>query len=136
MSSPNAQSRPDGYRFSDVRRYYVAGGMMGVHEHNFPAFDAATKMLRDRGYEVFNPAEHERSQGFVCDGMNGEEADALFPGDLSNIDRRRGMATDANFICLEATHIYMLDGWSLSKEATAERFLAIAVGVVVEGYPN
>ena len=36
--------------------------MSGVPEFNFQAFDAAAAFLRSQGYEVFNPAEKDRSR--------------------------------------------------------------------------
>jgi len=38
-------------------RYYISGPMSGHDDLNFPAFEAATKELRDRGHEVVSPAE-------------------------------------------------------------------------------
>jgi hypothetical protein len=39
-------------------RIYIAGPMTGVPEFNHPAFRAAAKLLRGRGYVVENPAEN------------------------------------------------------------------------------
>ncbi len=36
---------------------YIAGPMRGVEEYNYPEFMRVAKVLRDIGYEVFNPAE-------------------------------------------------------------------------------
>jgi len=109
--------------------------MKGLPAHNFPAFDAMAKKLRMEGHAVFSPAEHDREEGFDCSGLSAEAADKMFPGGLSSNERRMVMADDSNFICLSATHIYMLEGWSKSLGATAERALALALGVVVEGAP-
>lgn len=111
--------------------YYVAGKMRHVAAFNFPAFDRATARLRALGCEVFNPAERDRAKGFDATGMTGFE-------DLSDLgfDLRLALADDTDFICRRATHIFMLSGWSDSKGATAERALAIALGLTVEGSPS
>lgn len=37
---------------------YIAGGMSGHEDYNYPAFHAAEEQLRDEGYEVNNPARN------------------------------------------------------------------------------
>jgi len=114
-----------------MKHYYVAGPMRGHPEFNFPAFDAMTSELRSEGHEVFSPAERDRQCGFDPRGLNGSSEE------LANLqfDVRDALAADCDYICRIATHIYMLPGWSTSKGATAERALAIALGIVVEGSP-
>ena len=111
--------------------YYVAGPMRGVAEFNFPEFDRATELLRAGGCEVFSPAERDRAIGFDPVGMAGtleELADHDF-------NLRQALAADCKFICEQATHIFMLPGWSRSTGATAERALAIALGLTIVGAP-
>ncbi len=38
-------------------RVYIAGPMTGLPDSNYPAFNAAARAWRDRGWEVENPAE-------------------------------------------------------------------------------
>lgn len=45
-------------------RIYLAGPMRGYPRHNFPAFLAAAAHLREAGYEVVSPAEHDLDLGF------------------------------------------------------------------------
>lgn len=115
-----------------VRRYYVAGPMRGHPEFNFPAFIEKTEELRTQNHYVFNPAERDIERGFDYRGLTGSTEE------LQNLgfNLREALATDTEFICLEATHIYMLPGWSSSKGATAERALALALGLTVEGAPS
>ena len=40
------------------KKLYLAGPMTGYPEYNFPLFNRAAKLLRDAGYDVFNPAEN------------------------------------------------------------------------------
>jgi hypothetical protein len=80
---------------------------------------------------VFSPAERDIELGFTAEGLEGtmEELKAL------NFNLREALAADCKFICEEATHIYMLPGWSKSTGATAERALGLALGLVIEGAP-
>lgn len=43
-------------------RLYVSGPMTGKPLNNVPAFNAATKKLRARGYKVVNPAELDKGE--------------------------------------------------------------------------
>ena len=43
-------------------KLYIAGPMTGLPDNNYPAFHAAAKFFRDRGYEVANPAELKPSK--------------------------------------------------------------------------
>jgi len=43
-------------------RCYLAGPMRGIPEYNFPAFFAAATSIRDRGIEVWSPAENDVHQ--------------------------------------------------------------------------
>jgi hypothetical protein len=113
------------------KRYYVAGPMRGVAEFNFPAFFNAAETLRNFGYEVFNPAERDRSVGFDPSGMAGTNEELL----KAKHCIRQSFQCDTEFICLKATHIFMLPGWSRSTGATAERALGVALGLVIEGAP-
>lgn len=105
--------------------------MRGYPEFNFPAFHEVTAKLRTTGSKVFSPAERDVKEGFDPTGKKGtmEELAAL------NFDMRSALAADCKFICEEATHIFMLPGWSKSSGATAERALGLALGLVIEGAP-
>ena len=117
-----------------TRRYYVAGPMRGIAEFNFPAFDAATIKLRAAGYEVFSPAERDRDKNFNPIGMSGKQ-ETVEEFSAIGFDLRDALACDCEFICRTATHIFMLPGWARSTGATAERALAISLGIVIEGAP-
>lgn len=42
-------------------KLYVSGPMTGLPQKNVPAFNAATRKLRARGFQVVNPAELDKS---------------------------------------------------------------------------
>lgn len=41
----------------NIKHIYLSGPMLGIPDNNFPEFFRITKILRDYGYVVFNPAE-------------------------------------------------------------------------------
>lgn len=56
--------------FADGRRerhtkLYVAGPMSGYPENNYPAFNEVSRLLRDAGYEVVNPAEFGEGASYI-----------------------------------------------------------------------
>lgn len=105
---------------------YCASAMRGVPEFNFPAFDRAAERLRADGFIVFNPADRDRATGFDPSGMTGNEDLAAMGFCL-----REALHADTSWICLFATHIYMLKGWEKSSGARAEHALALALGLQV-----
>ncbi len=72
--------------------------MRGHPDLNFPAFHKAAILLREQGYEVFNPAESKVPQD----------------------DIRACLAMDLDYLCREAEAIAMILGWSQSRGAIAE----------------
>lgn len=87
---------------------YISGPMTGVDEHNFPAFNAAAKRLREQGLVVFNPAE-----GF--DGNTG-------------LSRATYMWRDFAAL-LFSRSVYYLQGWKESKGARSENVVAEEIGL-------
>lgn len=43
-----------------VKKIYVSGPMTGIKDLNIPAFNKATKKLRQKGYIVINPPELDK----------------------------------------------------------------------------
>ena len=107
--------------------YYIAGPMRGLPEFNFPEFNYAADALRNGDHHVFNPAERDLERGFDPEGMSGNE-------NLTELgfDLRDALAADTQFICLQATHLYMLRSWEKSSGARAEWALANALGLTIE----
>jgi len=102
-------------------KIYLAGGMRGYPEFNFPAFHRMAKILRDQGHEVFSPAE--KGEEILLTDNPGIQESLEF--------RRKVFKIDTTFICDEAEGLFMLKGWELSSGARAEHALAIAIGLKI-----
>lgn len=94
-------------------KLYLAGPMRGYPDFNFPAFDAGAEALRALGFDVFNPADHDRSTGKPIESLTIREC----------------MLADTAWICEYAEGIALLDGWQKSTGALAEVALARALGI-------
>jgi hypothetical protein len=79
--------------------------MTGVAEFNFPAFNEAAEQLRRRGFEVVSPAE----------------LDPTTDGEWSAYLRRDLLAM------LDCEGIALLPGWALSRGASLEYQIAMAL---------
>ena len=88
---------------------YIAGPMTGYPDHNFPAFHAAAKSIRDEGFSVINPAE-------ICPEL-GKPWEYYMRRDLTEM--------------LKCDVIYLLKGWDKSKGALLEKHVAEALGMAV-----
>lgn len=104
---------------------YVSGPMRGYPNFNFPAFDAATAVLRDMGHEVHNPAEHDRGLYPDIESWPGFSSGDVVQCPAFNLSG--SLAWDFQRI-LDSHGIVMLPGWEKSSGAKAERFLAECVG--------
>ena len=74
---------------------YLSGPMTGLPDFNRPAFDKAAKNLRDKGYEVWSPAEaFDRSVVMPRSHYMREDIKALLECDtvmmLPNWEQSRG----------------------------------------------
>jgi nucleoside 2-deoxyribosyltransferase len=87
-------------------KIYLAGPMRGYEDFNFPAFDLATKELREAGHEVFSPAENDRKKKY--DITTGPDV------------MRNCIHDDLTYIIREADAIALLPGWQASKGVRAE----------------
>jgi hypothetical protein len=106
-------------------KIYLAGPMTYKPHFNYPAFNAAAKMLRECGHEVFNPAERDIEWGqdwgkLVPDG-DPKKAAAI------GFNLREALAADLAYICNHAEAIALLPGWEGSTGARIERSLAQAL---------
>lgn len=94
---------------------YVSGPMSGYKEHNFPAFEAATKDLRGKGYTVISPHENDN-------------------GDTSNTWHYY-MRQDIVHVA-KCNQVLVLEGWENSRGARVEVFLARMLGIPIQHYPS
>ena len=94
-----------------MKRVYVSGPMTGLPDLNFPAFNAAAKMLRDLGHTVFNPAE---------------------VGEVPGLQWADYMRKDIRLL-MECDTIWMLPGWLQSRGARLELYIAAELGMEVLG---
>ena len=91
-----------------VNVIYICGPMTGYHHWNFPAFDAAEKMLKKKGYEVISPAAEERKLGF----NEKVETECRPAEEYITEDVQHVLNSDA---------LYILNGWAGSKGARAKQ---------------
>jgi nucleoside 2-deoxyribosyltransferase len=98
---------------------YVAGPMRGIEKHNFPAFDAARDRLLAAGFTVISPADLDRELGITEDTPEQE------------VNIREVLKKDMGAICDQCDAMVLLDGWQRSLGATAEAYLAEAIGIPV-----
>ena len=78
---------------------YLSGPMTGLEDFNYPAFRHAAKLLRDKGFKVFDPSE-------------------LFDGDSSK-PRADFMREDIRAL-LDCEIVALLPGWQHSLGAKLE----------------
>lgn len=105
---------------------YVAGGMRGYKDFNFPTFDRAEQFLREYGHTTINPAQHDRENGFDGKGMTGFEP----LSEREDFDLRATLMWDLDQVA-NADGVAVLPGWEKSSGARAEVALAHALGVPV-----
>ena len=108
-------------------KIYIAGGMRTYVKYNFPAFDEADEMLTKLGYEVVNPAQLDRDNGFDPETLPenhdwDNEPDGM---DVKEVVKRDLLAL------MDCDAIYLLKGWERSEGATAEFAVATWLGMKV-----
>lgn len=89
-----------------AKRIYISGPMSNLPQLNFPAFESASKRLRELGYIVISP--HEVKQ--------------------TATDWQSCMRTDIKHM-MDADMVATLDGWMNSKGARIEVGLAEELGM-------
>lgn len=105
---------------------YVAGGMTGLPDFNFPAFFTAAAVLELDGWDVVNPAQHDLDTGSVVEWVDAHGRPTGYES-APDFDLGATLMWDLNQVA-KCDAIYMLDGWETSKGANAEIALAKALG--------
>lgn len=101
-----------------MKKVYLAGPMRGIPEYNFPAFLAAARDLRHKGYEVLSPAEADLEEDAETTKLTEAEATAKF---------RHFMTRDMRMV-LESEGVAVLPGWENSTGALMEVFVGKMAG--------
>lgn len=106
---------------SDI--YYLAGPMSGIPQFNFPAFEAATKALREAGATVISPHENDPPdvQAAAWASPDGRFTDGMLSGESWG----DMLARDVKLVADHATAVIVLPGWSRSRGARLEAFVAL-----------
>jgi hypothetical protein len=86
--------------------------MSGIEEHNHPAFERATRVLRDRGFDVVSP--HEESAHPIGSSL-----------------WQRYMRADIKTLADRCDGIMLLRGWGKSTGSKIELFIAVSLGYSV-----
>jgi hypothetical protein len=102
--------------------WYLAGPMRGFPQCNFPAFIAAADKLRAAGHTIISPAEMDspetRKEAMQCVG--GEDLKTYGGETTGSI-----LARDVRIVADDVTGIVFLPGWSHSRGARLEAFVAL-----------
>lgn len=111
------------------QKVYLAGPMRGIPFFNFPAFMKAAELLRNEGFEVFNPAEKDVEEygESICDSPTGH----LKTAEKKGFNLRNALGADLDYICTNANIVALLPGWKNSKGARAEKATADALGLEI-----
>jgi len=89
---------------------YISGPMSGRPEFNYPAFEAASKVLQHEGYAVLSPADN-------FGGNTTLERELYMEQDIRNV--------------LSADRVVVLKGWHKSPGALLEVAVAHECGIPV-----
>lgn len=112
-------------------RAYIAGPMSGKPYFNRDLFNGAAELLRNYGWNVFNPAEHDALQYGEAMLTSNPTGDHQIAKKVFGFDLRMTLAIDLEWLCRHADAIVMLPDWQMSKGATAEYYTARALGLPV-----
>lgn len=87
--------------------FYLAGGMRGYKDLNKPMFTLVAKLLRQKGFTVWSPSEHES---------------------YLKLSFSRVITIDLNKVINDCRKIALLPGWKKSLGANGEAFAAFLCG--------
>lgn len=112
------------------KKVYLAGPMSNIPYFNFPVFLEAAEKLRNKGYDVFCPAENDiKIYGdFWKNCPKGSHDEMGINGDHVPT-YREVLRVDLNWILDNAEIIAYLPGWEKSKGVKAEKALAECLGL-------
>jgi hypothetical protein len=97
---------------------YLGGKMVGIPGLGFEAFDEGAAVLRVMGHIVFNPADHDRENGF---DPGPEYVGTYADIDATGFNRREALRADLNWIMLNSQGMVLVDeNWVTSPGTIAE----------------
>jgi hypothetical protein len=101
-------------------KWYIAGKMTGIPQHNIPAFDTAAIRLRELGHDITSPAE-------LDDPATRAAALASSDGSPLDADETWGdfLARDVKLIADKVDGIIFLPAWDRSRGARLEAFVGL-----------
>jgi hypothetical protein len=107
--------------------------MSGIPQFNFPAFDAASKDIRENlGVDVVSPAEMD-SEAVRADAMvseDGQFKDGLCGGETWG----DFLSRDVKVIADECDGVILMEGWQFSRGARLECYVAMSCGMPIKAY--
>lgn len=101
-------------------KVYIAGPMRGLVNDNRDHFFAVASCLRDLGYTVFNPAEHDIENNIPAGVTDGKQLKAQILWDLERI--------------AESDLVVLLPNWINSTGVRLELEMARFIGVPVKSF--
>lgn len=103
--------------------YYLAGPMSGIPQFNFPAFYAASDVLRSAGLNIISPAEMDSPE--VVEAVMASP-DGKHDGKTVVADKTWGdfLARDVKLVADEVDGVIVMEGWAASRGACLEVFVA------------
>ena len=105
-------------------KVYTAGKMRYLPSFGAEEFRKATRVLRERDFEVISPLEMDEDAGICVDGLTGFE-------DLADqgFDIRSTLLKDLAVVLTDVDAVVLLPGWQGSRGAIAEYATARAASV-------
>lgn len=106
----------------DEEFWYLGGPMTNRPAFNFPAFDEASKFLREKGYIIASPAEfdHEKERARLLESADGENQDSEWENALA-----RDLCIVSHPLCLG---MIVIEQWYMSNGAQLETFVTDKLG--------
>jgi hypothetical protein len=106
----------------DEKRWYLAGPMSGIPQHNFPLFDRVAAKLRAEGLTIVSPAE-------LDDDETRAEALASTDGVVKGVKTWGDfLSRDVKLVADKADGIILMDDWYKSRGARLEAFVGLLSG--------
>ena len=105
-------------------RIYIAGPMTGHPQFNIPAFEAAAADLRAAGYDVVSPVEMD-SPAVRTAAMASLDGKLGPNDDIAGETWGEILARDVRVVANEIDGVMALPGWSDSRGARLEVFVAL-----------